>query len=72
MIEGKPKHPLMLKMKQNIFATYEYVHGIKDFFQNIKETLSTSQQKKKRMVDKHGMPLEFKEDDLVLLNFTKT
>ena len=32
IIEGKPKPPLTLKMKQDIFAADEYVHDIKESF----------------------------------------
>ena len=36
VIEEKPKPPLMLKMKHNIFATDEYVREIKESFKKIK------------------------------------
>ena len=39
VIEGKPKPPLLLKVKNNIFATDEYVRDIKESFQKIKEAI---------------------------------
>ena len=71
VIEGKPKPPLMLKIKNNIFAASEYVRDIKESFQKIKEAISASQHKKKRAVDKHTKPLEFNINDWVLLKFSK-
>ena len=71
VIEGKPKPPLMLKIKNNIFAADEYVRDIKESFQKIKEAIFTSQHKQKRAVDKHRRPLEFNIDDWVLLKFSK-
>ena len=53
VIEGKPKPPLMLKKKHNIFATYEYVRDIKESLQKIKEAISALQHRQKRAVDKH-------------------
>ena len=45
VIEGKPKPPLMLKTKHNIFVADEYVRDIKESFQKIKEAISASQHK---------------------------
>ena len=59
IIEGKPKPPMLLKAKHNIFAIDEYVRDIQDSFKKIKEVISTLQQKQKQAVDKHGRPLEF-------------
>ena len=42
VIEGKPKPPLMLKVKNNIFAANEYVRDIKESFQKIKEAIFAS------------------------------
>ena len=42
VIEGKPKPPLMLKIKNNIFAADEYVRDIEESFQKIKEAISAS------------------------------
>ena len=36
VIEGKPKPPLMLKMKHNIFATDECVRDIQESIQKVK------------------------------------
>ena len=58
MLEGKPKPPLIFKMKQNIFVADEYVRDIKDSFQKIKEAIFALQQKQKRAIDKHRRPLE--------------
>ena len=68
---NKPKPPLMLKMKHNIFVANEYVRDIKESFQKIKEAISASQHKQKRVVNKHRRPLEFNINDWVLLKFTK-
>ena len=70
-IKGNPKPPLMLKMKHNIFVVDEYVRDIQESFQKIKEVISASQHKQKRVVDKHRRPLEFNINDWVLLKFTK-
>jgi len=40
VIESKPKPPLMLKMKHNIFVADEYVRDIQESFQKIKEAIS--------------------------------
>ena len=71
VIEGKPKAPLMLKMKHNIFDVKEHVRDIQESFQKIKEAISALQHKQKRVVDKHRRPLEFNISDWVLLKFTK-
>ena len=71
VIEGKPKPPLMLKMKHNIFVADEYVRYIKESFQKIKEAISSLQHKQKRVEDKNRRPLEFNVDDWVLLKFSK-
>ena len=71
VIEGKPKPPLMLKIKNNIFVADECVRDIKESFQKIKEAISALQHKQKRAIDKHRRPLEFNINDWVLLKFTK-
>ena len=71
IIEGKPKPPLMLKVKNNIFVVDEYVRDIKESFQKIKEAIFASQHKQKRAVDKHRRLLEFNINDWVLLKFSK-
>ena len=45
ILEGKPKPPMVLKMKYNIFVVDEYVRDIQDSFKKIKEAISTSQAK---------------------------
>ena len=45
IIEGRPKPPLVLRIKDNIFAADEYVRDIQGAFQKIKEAISASQQK---------------------------
>ena len=40
-------------------------------FEKIKEAISHAQEKHKRAADKHRRSLAFKEDDWVLLRFTK-
>ena len=71
VIKGKPKPPLMLKMKHDIFVANEYVRDIQESFQKIKEAISTSQHKQKRVVDKHRRPLEVNINNWVLLKFKK-
>ena len=71
VIECKPKPPLMLKMKHNIFAANEYVRDIQESFQKIKEDIFALQHKQKRAVDKHRRPPKFNVDDWVLLKFSK-
>ena len=39
VIEGKPKPPLMLKMKHNIFVADEYVRDIQEYFKRLKEPI---------------------------------
>ena len=41
VIEVKPKSPLMLKIKHNIFVVDEYVRDIKESLKKIKEAIST-------------------------------
>ena len=59
IIEGKPKPPMLLKRKHNMFVADEYVRDIQDSFKRIKEVISASQQKQKQAVDKHRRQLEF-------------
>ena len=40
-------------------------------FEKIKEAISRAQDKHKRVADKHRRSLDFKEDDWVLLKFSK-
>ena len=47
VMEGKPKPPLMLKIKHNIFVVDEYVRDIKESFQKIKEAICASQHKQR-------------------------
>ena len=71
VIEGKPKPPLMLKMRQSIFVVDEYVRDIKEYFEKIKEATSYSQQRQKKTVYKHRRALEFNQDYWVCLRFSK-
>ncbi|NHV87628.1 hypothetical protein, partial [Escherichia coli] len=71
IIEGHPKPLPILKMHQKIFAADEYARDVNIAFQKIKEAVQASQQKQKRAADKHKRPLEFKENDWVLLKFPK-
>ena len=71
IIEGRPKLPLLLKTNDKIFAADEYVRDISVAFGKIKEAISHAQEKHKRAVDKHRRSLAFKENDWVLLRFTK-
>ena len=58
-------------MHQKIFAADEYVRDLQASFQKIKDAIQESQQKQKRAADKHRRFLAFKEDDWVLLKFSK-
>ncbi|MCO5557666.1 hypothetical protein L7F22_011235 [Adiantum nelumboides] len=69
VIEGRPKSPLLLKVHGKIFAADEYSYDLKEYFQNIKEAISISQQKQKATANKHRRALAFKENDWVLLKF---
>ena len=71
IIEGRSKVPPILRMHQKIFAANEYVRDLQTSFQKIKDTIQVSQQKQKLAVDKHRRPLKFKEDDWILLKFSK-
>ena len=53
IIEGKPKPPMLLDRKHNIFVANEYVRDIQDSFKKIKGFIFASHQKHKRVVDKH-------------------
>ena len=71
MIEGRLRLPLILKPHNKIFIIDEEVWDIRVAFDKIKESISLAQQKYKKAVDKHRKSLEFKEDDWVLLRFSK-
>ena len=71
IIEGRPKLPLLLRTNDKIFAADAYVRDISVAFEKIKEAISHAQEKHKRAADKHRRSLAFKEDDWVLLRFTK-
>ena len=71
IIEGRPKLPIILKPHDKIFAADEYVRDISVAFEKIKEAISRAQDKHKRAADKHRRSLAFKEDDWVLLKFSK-
>ena len=71
IVEGRSKPPPILRMHAKIFAADEFVRDIKIAFQRIKEAIQASQQKQKRVADKHRRPMELKEDDWVLLKFPK-
>ncbi|MCO5589327.1 hypothetical protein L7F22_043293 [Adiantum nelumboides] len=71
VIEGRPKSPLLLKVHGKIFAADEYSRDLKESFQKIKEAISISQQKQKAVATKHRRALAFKENDWVLLKFSK-
>ncbi|MCO5556350.1 hypothetical protein L7F22_009898 [Adiantum nelumboides] len=71
VIEGRPRLPLILKPHEKIFAADEEVRDIRVAFDKIKESVRYAQQKYKRATDKHRKSLQFKDDDWVLLRFTK-
>ena len=71
VIEGRPRLPLILKPHSKIFAADEEVRDIRVAFDKIKESIHLAQQKYKRAADKKRKPLEFKDDDWVLLRFSK-
>ena len=71
IVEGRPKVPPILRTKGNIFTADLYVRDVKEAFQKIREAILAAQQRQKRAADKHRRPLEFKEDDWVLLKFFK-
>ncbi|MCO5609255.1 hypothetical protein L7F22_063479 [Adiantum nelumboides] len=71
VIEGRSKSPLLLKVHGKIFAADEYSRDLKESFQKIKEAISISQQKQKAAANKHRRALAFKENDWVLLKFSK-
>ncbi|MCO5553453.1 hypothetical protein L7F22_006974 [Adiantum nelumboides] len=71
VIEGRPRLPLILKPHEKIFAADEEVRDIRVAFDKIKESIKYAQQKYKRAADKHRKSLQFKDDDWVLLRFTK-
>ena len=58
-------------MKGKIFAADEQVGDIKDAFLKIKEAILASRQRQKRAADKHRRPIEYKDDEWVLLKFSK-
>lgn len=72
IVEGWSKVPPILRMDQKIFTAVEYVCDLQTSFQKIKDTIQALQQKQKRVPDKHGCFLEFKEDEWVLLKFSKS
>ena len=71
IIEGWPKLPLILKLHKKIFAADEYVQDMAVAFGKVKDAIAKAQEKHKRVVDKHRRPVAFKDDDWVLLQFSK-
>ena len=53
------------------FATDEYVRDVKEAFQKIREAILAAQQRQKCATDKHRRPVIFKDDNWVLLKFSK-
>ena len=71
IVEGRSKILPILRMKGKIFAADEKVRDIKDAFLKIKETILASQQRQKKAANKHRRPIEYKDDEWVLLKFSK-
>ncbi|MCO5548161.1 hypothetical protein L7F22_001619 [Adiantum nelumboides] len=71
VIEGRSKSPLLLKVNGKIFAANEYSRDLKESFQKIKEAISIALQKQKAAANKHQRALAFKENDWLLLRFSK-
>ena len=64
--------PLNLKPHAKIFTTNKEVQDIWVAFDRIKDSIHLlAQQKYKKAADKHRRPLEFHDDDWVLLWFAK-
>ena len=59
IVEDWSKVPPILRMHQKIFTANEYVHDLQASFQKIKDAIHKSQQKQKRMADKHQCFLAF-------------
>ena len=71
IIEGRPKLPLILKPHKKIFAADKYVRDMAIAFDKVNNAIAKAQEKHKLVVDKHRRPIAFKDDDWVLLQFTK-
>ena len=71
IIEGRAKLPLIIKPHEKIFAADEYVRDIAVAFDKVKDAIAKAQEKHKKAADKHRRPVAFKDDEWVLLRFTK-
>ena len=71
MIKGWPKLSLLLHTHDKIFVANEYVHDLSIAFDRIKKAIAGAQDKHKRAVDKHQRSLAFKDNDWMLLQFSK-
>ena len=57
VIKGRPRLPLILKPHNKIFIANEEVQDIRVAFDKIKDSISLTQQKYKRITDKHRKSL---------------
>ena len=71
IIEGRPKIPLIVKMLEKVFATDEYSQDLKESFQKIKDSIFIPHKRQNVVANKHRKHLVFKENNWVLLKFSK-
>ncbi|MCO5565075.1 hypothetical protein L7F22_018746 [Adiantum nelumboides] len=71
IVEGAMKVPPFLSTKDKIFEADEYTKELDTAFAKVRETLQKSQERQKKVADRHRRNLKLKENDSVLLRFEK-
>ncbi|MCO5569394.1 hypothetical protein L7F22_023106 [Adiantum nelumboides] len=71
IVEGAVKVPPFLSTKDKIFEADEYTRDLDTTFAKIRETLQKSEERQKKVADRHQRDLKLKENDWVLLRFEK-
>ncbi|MCO5598114.1 hypothetical protein L7F22_052206 [Adiantum nelumboides] len=70
VVGGKKVSPILCT-KDKIFEANHFVEALATSFAKIKEALQKSQERHKKVADKHRRQMDLKEDDWVLLKFEK-
>ena len=63
--------PPILHIKENIFATDEFVRNLNSNYAQVKRAITRSQEKHKKAADKHRRRFELSLGQYVLLKFEK-
>ncbi|MCO5552906.1 hypothetical protein L7F22_006425 [Adiantum nelumboides] len=71
IVEGVRKVPPFLSTKDKILEANEYTRDLDTDFAKVRETLQKSQERQKKVADRHRRDSKLKENDWVLLRFDK-